>query len=193
MGAAMDATQLLTGDHNRVRGLFARFKEAKESDDTSEMATVAAKIFEDLEAHTTIEEEIFYPAVRQMDEELVEDVEEGIQEHHVVKVLMEEMAGLEPGSDEWVAKMTVLIENVEHHAEEEEDEMFPEVRSAADGDALEQLAARLEARKAELGAPTMAQAIDLTKEQLLDLAREQEIPGRSSMSQEELAATVDAR
>ena len=189
----MDALQLLIGDHNRVRGLFAKFKEAKESENTDEMATVATKIFEDLEAHTTIEEEIFYPAIRQMDEDLVEDVEEGIQEHHVVKVLMEEMAALEPGGDEWVAKMTVLIENVEHHAEEEEEEMFPEVRSAADADALEQIAVQLEARKAEMGAPTMALAVDLTKEQLLDLAREQEIPGRSSMSQEELAATVDAR
>jgi hypothetical protein len=106
---------------------------------------------------------------------------------------MEEMSAIEPGGDEWVAKMTVLIENVEHHAEEEETDMFPEVRSAAEGDALEQLAAQLEARKAELGAPTMAMAIDLNKEQLLELAREQEIPGRSSMSQEELAATVDAR
>jgi hemerythrin superfamily protein len=189
----MDALGLLTGDHNRVRGLFAKFKEAKEAENADEMATMAAKIFEDLEVHTTIEEEIFYPAIRQLDEELGETVDEGVQEHHVVKVLMEEMAALEAGSDDWVAKMTVLIENVEHHAEEEEQEMFPEVRSAADGDTLEQLASRLEARKAELGAPTMALAVDLTKEQLLDLAREQEIPGRSKMSQEELAATVDAR
>ena len=189
----MDALSLLTGDHNRVRGLFARFKTAKEAENTEEMTALGAKIFEELEAHTTIEEEIFYPAVRNLDEELGETVDEGVQEHHVVKVLMEEMAAIEPGSDDWVAKMTVLIENVEHHAEEEEQEMFPEVRSSSDAKTLEQLASQLEARKAELGAPVTAQAIDLTKEALLDLAREQEIPNRSTMSKEELAATVDAR
>jgi hemerythrin superfamily protein len=189
----MDALSLLTGDHNRVRGLFARFEAAKEAEDVGQMTALAATIFEELTAHTTIEEEIFYPAVRDLDEELGETVDEGVQEHHVVKVLMEEMATLEAGGDEWVAKMTVLIENVEHHAEEEEQEMFPEVRSSTDAKALEQLATRLEARKAELGAPTSAQAIDLTKEELLELARAQEIPNRSTMSKEELAATVDAR
>jgi len=78
---------------------------------------------------------------------------------------------------------------VEHHAEEEEKEMFPPLRRSM-ADQLEQMATRLEARKAELGAPVLADKIDLTKEELLELARDQEIPGRSGMSQEELAATV---
>ena len=85
--------------------------------------------------------------------------------------------------------MSVLIENVEHHAEEEEKEMFPPLRRPL-ADELEQMVPRLEARKAELGAPVLADKIDLTKEELLELAREQEIPGRSAMSQEQLAATV---
>jgi hemerythrin superfamily protein len=186
----MDAIDLLTADHNRVRGLFTRFRAAHDEERTEEMIELAAKIFQELEVHTTIEEEIFYPDVHDQDGEVAEIVDEGIQEHHVVKVLMEELPQVEAGSDEWVAKMMVLIENVEHHAEEEEKEMFPPVRSERDGAALEQLAAQMEERKASLGAPVLADKIDLTKQELQELATAQEIPGRSKMSQEELAATV---
>jgi hemerythrin-like domain-containing protein len=103
---------------------------------------------------------------------------------------MTEIRELEPGSEQWVAKMTVLVESVEHHAEEEEQELFPDVRSKLDADARATLAEQMEARKAELGAPTMADKVDLTKDELSKLASEQEIPGRSSMSAEELAAAV---
>ena len=186
----MQAIDLLIADHNRVRGLFAQFKAAHENDDTATMSEVALKIFQDLEVHTTIEEEIFYPAVHDESSDIGETVDEGVQEHHVVKVLMSEVKQLPDGSDEWVAKIQVIIENVEHHAEEEESEMFPPLRSKLPTEQLDQLAEQMEARKAQLGAPTLADKIDLTKDELLDLAKAQQIPGRSSMSQEELAATV---
>jgi hemerythrin superfamily protein len=186
----VQALDLLIADHNRVRGLFAQFKEAHEKDDTATMSDVALKIFEDLEVHTTIEEEIFYPAVHDTNSDIAETVDEGVQEHHVVKMLMAELKQMPDGSDEWVAKVQVLIENVEHHAEEEEKEMFPPLRSKLAQDALEDLGMRLEDRKKQLGAPVLADKIDLTKGELLELAREQQIPGRSNMSQEELAATV---
>jgi hemerythrin superfamily protein len=186
----VNALDLLIADHNRVRGLFSQFRSAQDNDDAATMSSVALKIFEDLEVHTTIEEEIFYPAVHDTNEEIGETVDEGVQEHHVVKLLMAELKQIEDGSDEWVAKMTVLIENVEHHADEEEAEMFPPLRSKLPTEELNGLAERLEARKQELGAPVLADKIDLTKEELLDLAKAQSIPGRSSMSQEELAATV---
>jgi hemerythrin superfamily protein len=186
----MDALDLLIADHNRVRGLFARFEQAKEREDQVEMVELAGKIFDELTVHTTIEEDVFYPAVHDADEDVAETVDEGLQEHHVAKVLMEELGQVEAGSDEWLAKMAVLIENVEHHAEEEEKEMFPPLRSTLSTEQRTDLAVRLEARKAELGAPVLADKIDLTKEELLELARTQEIPGRSTMSQQELAATV---
>lgn len=185
----MNALDLLIADHNRVRGLLTRFNAANDADDTTAMVELAGKIFDELTVHTTIEEEIFYPEVHDTTADIAETVDEGVQEHHVVKVLMEELGQIEAGSDEWTAKMTVLIENVEHHAEEEENEMFPPLRNTL-SDQLEEMAPRLEARKADLGAPVLADKIDLTKEQLLDLAKDQEIPGRSTMSQEELAATV---
>jgi hemerythrin superfamily protein len=186
----VQALDLLIADHNRVRGLFAQFKEAHDNDDTDTMSAVALKIFEDLEVHTTIEEEIFYPEVHDQSEDIGETVDEGVQEHHVVKMLMAEVKQLPDGDDEWVAKMQVLIENVEHHAEEEESELFPPLRSQLGADRLEEMGERLETRKKELGAPVLADKIDLTKEQLLELAKDQQIPGRSNMSQEELAATV---
>src|SRR6187401_1830073 len=111
----MNALDLLIADHNRVRGLFTHFKSARDRADSTAMIETARKIFEDLTVHTTIEEEIFYPAIHDTSAEIADTVDEGLQEHHVVKVLMEELGEIDGGSDEWVAKMTVLIENVEHH------------------------------------------------------------------------------
>jgi hemerythrin-like domain-containing protein len=188
--AAMDAIALLTADHNRVRGLFARFKEADEADDVAAMRDLAAAVATELRVHTRIEEEVFYPEVRRGSDELEETVAEGIEEHHVVDVLLDEVEGLEPGAEDWVAKMTVMIENVEHHAGEEEDELFPAVRRIFSADDLAQQAERLEARKKDLGAPTVADKEHLTVEELRSLAQEQGIPGRSQMDRDELLATV---
>ncbi|MDD9368585.1 MAG: hemerythrin domain-containing protein [Acidimicrobiales bacterium] len=188
----MDAVTLLTADHNRVRGLFARFSTAEESGDTQAMAALVDEIARELEVHTDIEETVFYPWSHDLSDEIADVVDEGLQEHHVAKVLLYEILAGEPGSDEWVAKVKVLMENVEHHASEEESELFPPVRGAARGE-LDDVAERLEARKAELGAPVLADKQGLTNEQLRELASAQEIPGRSSMDHDELAATVSPR
>ena len=186
----MDALMLLTADHNRVRGLFAKFKAAHENEDVAEQVVVAAKILTEMQVHTTIEEQVFYPSVSEAGDELRELVSEGMEEHHVVDVLAAEIKALAPEVESWAAKMTVLIENVEHHAEEEETEMFPQVSKAMDSATLEELGQRLETMKSQLGAPTVADKEHLTAEQLHELATEQEIPGRSGMKREELLATV---
>lgn len=186
----MDAITLLIADHNRVRGLFAQFEDAKEAENVETMASVGATIATELDVHTRIEEEIFYPWAKGLGDEIVEMIDEGYEEHHVVKGLLHEIAGLEPGDDQWRAKLTVVIENVEHHAEEEEKEMFPKIRGASDVDARHDIGNQLETRKKGLGAPVLADKIDLTDETLHALATEQKIPGRSKMNHEELAATV---
>jgi hemerythrin superfamily protein len=188
----MDALKLLTADHNRVRGLFARFTAAEEAGDTQTMATLVQEIDRELEVHTDIEETVFYPWARDLSDEIADVIDEGVEEHHVAKVLLNEIRAVEPGSDEWVAKVKVLVENVEHHASEEESELFPQIRSAAEED-LEDIGVDLEARKADLGAPVLADKQGLTNEQLRELASAQEIPGRSSMDHDELAATVSPR
>ncbi|MEN3271544.1 MAG: hypothetical protein V7636_305, partial [Actinomycetota bacterium] len=141
----------------------------------------------------TIEEEIFYPAIKDASEAVKDVVEEGWQEHLVAKRIIEELGACEAGSDPWVAKVKVLIESVEHHADEEEKEMFPPVRSRTTNETREQLGEQLASRKVQLGAPPVEVALDLTKAELDELARNQEIPGRSKMNKEELAATVDPR
>ena len=186
----MDALALLTADHNRVRGLFTRFQAAEEGEDATQMAELVGKILTELEVHATIEEEVFYPEVGAASEEIKDTVDEGVEEHHVAKILMEEVKALTAGDDVFAAKMKVLIESVEHHAGEEEEEMFPMVRKAFDRAALEDLGQRLEAMKAQLGAPTAADKEHLSTEELKELAKQQEIPGRSSMGREELVATV---
>ena len=143
----MDAIELLTSDHNEVRGLFDQFKQAKEADDMDRMRQLQKEIFSELETHTRIEEDVFYPAVRELeDEDLTETVAEGIQEHHVVKVLMREIEDVS-GEETFASKMTVLIENVEHHADEEESEMFPDLREKMGEPRLQELGAELEAAK----------------------------------------------
>jgi hemerythrin superfamily protein len=186
----VNALDLLIADHNRVRGLFARFTAAVDDGDQATMAELAATIAEELHVHTTIEEEVFYPAVHDTGDEIASTVDEGLEEHHVVDVLLDEVAELEPGSNQWIAKMKVVIENVEHHAEEEETELFPPLRNDLGADRLETLGGELESKKTALGAPTLADKIDLTVEKLHEMATHQEIPGRSSMDHDELAATV---
>ena len=189
----MDAVTLLTADHNRVRGLFERFKAASEADDADRMASLAELMRADLTAHTTIEEEIFYPAVRDLSEEIAETVAEGLEEHHQVEVLLQELTQLEPGSEEWKAKWTVIVEDVDHHAEEEESELFPKVRAQTDQDTRDRWGDQLDRRKGELGVPTQADRIDLTTAEVRELATEQEIPGRSKLSVDELRAAVQPR
>lgn len=142
----MDAIQLLKADHDEVRGLFEQFRQAQEAEDMDRMKELQKQIFSELETHTRIEEDIFYPAVREADEELGDTVAEGVQEHHVVKVLMREIESVS-GEETYIAKMKVLMENVEHHADEEESEMFPEVREQMDEPRLQELGAELEAAK----------------------------------------------
>jgi hemerythrin-like domain-containing protein len=189
----MDCLDLLIADHNRFRGTFARFKDAQEADDVEAMASLAELLADDLVIHTTIEEEIFYPAVHDLSEEIGETVDEGLQEHHVGDVLVEEIKALTPGDDEWVAKMTVLVESVEHHVDEEESELFPSVRSATEPDLRQELGQRMDTRRAQMGFPTVEERERLSAEELKELAAEQEIAGRSSMTKQELAAAVDTR
>jgi len=189
----MDCLDLLTADHNRVRGLFKRFKDAESSDDMETMKLVTTKIVDELLIHMTIEEEIFYPAIKPESEEVKDTVLEGVEEHHVAKELVDELSQMDPSAEEWPAKVKVLIEAVEHHADEEESDMFPPVRSKTSPEQRESLGTKLANRKVELGAPPMEMALDLTKAELEELAKKQEIPGRSKMDKQELAATVDPR
>jgi len=187
----MDVTDLLIADHNRVRGLFTRYRLAADAGDAEQTAALAAQIIHELVVHMATEEEVFYQSVHELTDEVSGDVDEGVEEHHVAKLLIDEIESLPPGSDAWVAKMTVLIESVEHHVDEEENDLFPTVRSSTSVDWREGLAREFEAEKVRRGATPLARKTDLTKSELRALASAQKIPGRSSMDHDHLAATVD--
>ena len=138
----MDAIVLLRNDHKAVEALFKRLEKGD--------VTVVPEICASLTVHATIEEEEFYPAVRaEVDGEL-DDVLEAVEEHHVVKVLVAELDALDPSDETYKAKATVLMELVRHHVEEEETEMFPEVRHALGRKRLTEIGERLEKARAAL-------------------------------------------
>src|SRR4051812_29621037 len=145
----MDAIRLLTDDHKKVKALFREY-EGLSDGAHKHRERVVEQVFRELEVHTQIEEEIFYPAFQtKADEDGQDLVRESRQEHHVIDVLMAEMKRLQPDNPEHAAKFTVLMENVEHHAEEEEKEMFPEAKKLLK-DALTSLGEQMEQRKAQL-------------------------------------------
>jgi hemerythrin superfamily protein len=183
----MDVIALLIADHNRVRGLMARYKEAVE---TSEKRQLASKIIDELQIHMAAEEKVFYQSVKDRSEEIGGDVDEGYEEHHVAKLLIQEIDALEPGSDTWLAKMTVLIESVEHHVEEEEEELFPSVRSKTNIGWRSDLGVQLGDIEVDLGATPLEAKMQLSSAALHELASIENIPGRSSMDHDTLAATV---
>jgi hemerythrin superfamily protein len=188
----MDALELLRQDHDTVRGLFDQFNAAKESEDTQQMAQVFEQLVTELKIHTAIEEEVFYPEAREVGGEAEELVLEGVEEHHVVDQLIEEIEGLDPSDERWAAKVTVLIENVDHHAEEEEEELFPKLRKAFGDERLQRMGDELEEAKSRhmSQAGEAGGASGKTRDELYEEAKRQDIPGRSNMTKEELGKAL---
>src|SRR6185295_13925215 len=130
----MDPFELLKTDHKKVAELFDRL-EAGRGD--AKLATFK-KIKHELEVHTRIEETIFYPALEKP-EETHDLTLEAYEEHNVVKTLLEELSSAQSASDEWQARAKVLRENVEHHVEEEEGELFDKAKDALSSEQLDAL------------------------------------------------------
>lgn len=121
----MDAIQLLKTDHVKVKGLLRELEAYKGSEERKR--AIAEQIVRELMIHETIEEQVFYPAFKEAaDKEGRELVAESKEEHHVVDLLIEELQGVDLDAEDFDAKMKVLRENVEHHIDEEEREMFPD-------------------------------------------------------------------
>ncbi len=141
----MNAIELLKNDHDKVEEMFEKAKANEDGDNTA----LFAKIKEELDVHTHIEEAIFYPKlIEDGDEELKSLVLEGIEEHRQVKMFLRELANLAEDSEKFDPKLKVLMEDVEHHVEEEEGEMFPMVEAQFDEDILEEMGAEMETEKA---------------------------------------------
>ena len=138
-----DAIILLKADHKEIRRIFREFQAAGDRA-VKKKARLAERIIELLTVHTYIENEIMYPEVRKLLPDVEDDVLESYEEHHVADVLCMELSAMKPDSERFDAKVTVLIENVTQHIEEEEQEWFPKVRTGLGRKQLQELGARLE-------------------------------------------------
>lgn len=139
----MDAFELLKADHKKVAELF----ELLETASGKRKLDVFKRIKSELEVHTHIEETIFYP-VLEKPEETHDLTLEAYEEHNVVKTLLAELSGAKSATDEWQAKAKVLRENVEHHVDEEENELFDKADNALSDEEIESLGERMAAEKA---------------------------------------------
>jgi hemerythrin superfamily protein len=139
----MDAITLLKNDHKDVEALFKRFEKAGDRAYT-EKREIVDRIIEALSKHAAIEEQLFYPVSRATVDDTEDVVLESMEEHHVVKWLLSELEDMDPRHERFDAKTTVLIENVRHHVEEEEEEFFPKVRDELGRNALNELGDAME-------------------------------------------------
>ena len=144
----MDALTLLKQDHDTVKSMLRKL------DETTERAEVTRtegleKLKQELTVHEAIEEEILYPALIEFAK--TKDITlEAYEEHHVVDTILAELEQTPVDDEAWAAKLTVMKENLEHHIEEEEDDMFKKARQVMDQAELKELGERMSARKAEL-------------------------------------------
>src|SRR4030095_11479006 len=156
----MNVIELLKKDHQTVSGLFKTFESAKESENQVQMEQTAAQICEELTAHATVEEELFYPAVEARaggeDEKAEDSVKEAHEEHALVKQLVGELQGMGPDDEQFEAKVKVLKDLVEHHVEEEEGTLMPRAKKLLSSEELDEMGTRVEARKGELRSESQA-------------------------------------
>ena len=144
----MDATKLLKDDHDKVKKML------EELDSTTERGVktreqLFTKVKQELTVHEAIEEEIFYPALREHPK-TKEIALEAYEEHHVVDMVMAEIEGVAFDDERWSAKFMVMKENLEHHIEEEEGEMFKQAKQVFQKEELEELGDQMLARKEQL-------------------------------------------
>jgi hemerythrin superfamily protein len=146
----MKATELLHRDHETVDRALEQIRTGNTGSKTR--GEVVAEVVRDLSVHAAIEEQILYPIVREFMPDHETEILEDLEEHHVMKILIKELADMRTDDDRFIAKVIVLSEIIEHHVDEEESELFPAMEQRFDEDELEDLGASLE--KAKSMAPT---------------------------------------
>ncbi len=141
-----DAIVLLKNDHKEIKKAFATFEKLGDGAEKAKKDAVD-RIIELLTVHTYLENEVMYPRVRSLLPELEDDVLESYEEHHVADVLVMELVGMKPSAERYDAKVTVLIENVRHHIDEEEQDWFPQVRAGLSRTTLREIGEEMEGRR----------------------------------------------
>ena len=159
---ATDAIVLLKADHKEIKAVFRKFEQAGENA-TKTKGDLVKKMIELLTVHTYIENEVMYPEVRELLPDLEDDILESYEEHHVADLLVMELMAMSPDAERFDAKTTVLIENVTHHIDEEEQDWFPKVRAGLGRKQLSSLGERLlEAKRTAPRSPAQPSALKKT-------------------------------
>jgi hemerythrin-like domain-containing protein len=143
-----DAIVLLKDDHKKILATFRDFERAGENAHARK-GRLVDRMIELLTVHTYLENEVMYPRVRELLPEVEDDILESYEEHHVADVLVTELAAMKPDAERFTAKTTVLIENVRHHIEEEEQEWFPQVRAGLGRKVLQEIGQEMEEARAK--------------------------------------------
>ncbi|MDP9150974.1 MAG: hemerythrin domain-containing protein [Myxococcota bacterium] len=147
----MKATDLLEKQHRKVEALFKKLEGGR-----SERAPLLQELANDLAAHMAIEQEIFYPAVKEVDADLVL---ESYEEHALAEVGLKRLLACDPDDEAFSARVTACKELIQHHVEEEEDDLFPKAEKALGDEELERLGKRMKARFAEVQAAGFAASV----------------------------------
>ena len=188
-----DVVELIKIQHRRIDELLEQAEKAE----PEQMAALLRQVADLLLPHSEAEESFVCPAIRDYDSSEADEVKDGVAEHHHIEGLLQELLDDEPGGPGYDGKLAALIGELRHHVEEEEQDLLPvlsEQASDAERDELGARFAEVTGHQLEDEAEKAGKAPDAdgaTRDELYEQAKEQDIPGRSSMSKDELAEALD--
>jgi hemerythrin superfamily protein len=184
-GRAMtDVVALIKSQHRQVEALLE-----KAQNQDGDVASLMQQVSDLLVPHSEAEESFVYPTIRNLDPSETEEVHDGAAEHHHIEELLRELLSQEPDSPGFDGKLAALVGELQHHVEEEEEDLLPILSKKASDEQRADLGARF--ALATGVSETEAAASELSRDELYEKAKEQDVPGRSTMSKDELAKAVD--
>ena len=192
-----DVVDLIKAQHRRIDELLEQAEKAE----PEQMAALLRQVADLLLPHSQAEESFVYPAIKDYDKDEGDEVKDGVAEHHHIEGLLQELLAENPSGPGYDGKLAAMIGELRHHVEEEEQDLLPVLSDQASDEEREELGARFAEvtghqleDKAERGASSRAQGSDgdgVTRDELYEQAKKKDIPGRSTMSKDELARAVD--
>ena len=192
-----DVVELIKTQHRRIDELLEQAEKAE----PEQMGALLRQVADLLRPHSEAEESFVYPAIKDYDRSEDDEVKDGVAEHHHIEGLLQELLDDEPGGPGYDGKLAALIGELRHHVEEEEQDLLPVLTEQASDEEREELGARFAEvtnhqleDEAERGSDASAASSDgdgATRDELYEQAKERDIPGRSTMSKDELARALD--
>jgi hemerythrin superfamily protein len=186
-----DVVDLIKAQHREIDQLLEQAQQA----DPEEIPALLRQVADLLLPHSEAEESFVYPAIRDYDESEDEEVADGTAEHHHIEELLQELLAGDPSAPGYDGKLAAMVGELRHHVEEEEQDLLPVLSEKASDEEREELGARFAERTGqelvEPASPGSSGPDGPTRDELYRQAKEQDVPGRSSMTKDELAEAVE--